>query len=38
MFDFEELLFVELSDVEGDSVWIELAPRLLSPGHPGLEG
>lgn len=34
MFDFEELLFVELSDVEGDSVWIELAPRLLSPGHP----
>ena len=35
MFDFVELLYVELSDVKGDSVWIELAPRLISPGKPG---
>ncbi len=38
MFDFVELLYVELSDVKGDSVWIELAPRLISPGKPGAAG
>ena len=38
MFDFVELLYVELSDVKGDSVWIELAPRLISPGKQAAAG
>lgn len=32
MFDLVELLYVELSDVKGDSVWIDLSPRLISGG------
>lgn len=32
MFDSIEVLFVELSDVKGDSVAIELSQRLVSPG------
>lgn len=38
MFDLVELLYVELSDVKGDSVWIELSPRLISAGKQGAAG
>lgn len=38
MFDRVELLYVELSDVKGDSVWIELSPRLISAGKQGAAG
>lgn len=38
MFDRVELLYVELSDVKGDSVWIELSPRLISAGKQGASG
>lgn len=38
MFDLVELLYVELSDVKGDSVWIDLSPNLISGGKQGLAG
>lgn len=38
MFDRVELLYVELSDVKGDSVWIELSPGLISAGKQGAAG
>lgn len=38
MFDLVELLYVELSDVKGDSVWIDLSPNLISDGKQGLAG
>lgn len=38
MFDRVELLYVELSDVKGDSVWIELSPELISAGKQGAAG
>ncbi len=33
MFDDIEVLFISLSDIKGDSIAIELSPRLISPGR-----